>query len=45
MVLVTHRINILRHADRVLVLENGGIERFGPRDAVLSELLRPTKVA
>lgn len=44
-ILVTHRINILRHADRVLVLENGAVDRFGPRDGVLSELLRPTKVA
>jgi PrtD family type I secretion system ABC transporter len=44
-ILVTHRINILRHADRVLVLENGAVDKFGPRDAVLAELLRPTKVA
>ena len=44
-VLVTHRLNILRHADRVLVMENGGIERVGPRDAVLGELIRPARVA
>jgi PrtD family type I secretion system ABC transporter len=44
-VLVTHRLNILRHADRVLVMENGGIERVGPRDAVLGELMRPARVA
>jgi ABC-type protease/lipase transport system fused ATPase/permease subunit len=44
-VLVTHRLNILRHADRVLVMENGGIERVGPRDAILGELMRPARVA
>lgn len=44
-VLVTHRLNILRHADRILVMENGGIERVGPRDAILGELIRPARVA
>ena len=44
-VLVTHRLNILRHADRVLVLENGAVERLGPRDAVLGQLVRPARVA
>ena len=29
-VLVTHRLNILRHADRVMVIENGEVARFGP---------------
>ena len=29
-VLVTHRLNILRHADRILVLENGGVEPLRP---------------
>jgi ATP-binding cassette subfamily C protein/ATP-binding cassette subfamily C exporter for protease/lipase/ATP-binding cassette subfamily C protein EexD len=43
--LVTHRLNILRHADRILVVENGGVERFGARDAVLAELMRPARVA
>lgn len=44
-VLVTHRLNILRHADRVLVLENGAIERIGPRDEVLNQILRPARAA
>ena len=44
-VLVTHRLNILRHADRILVMENGGIERVGARDAILGELMRPARVA
>ena len=44
-VLVTHRLNILRHADRVMVIENGEVARFGPRDAILGELIRPARVA
>lgn len=44
-VLVTHRLSVLRLADRVLVLENGAAERLGPRDAVLAELLRPSRAA
>jgi PrtD family type I secretion system ABC transporter len=44
-VLVTHRLNILRHADRIIVVENGEVVRFGPRDAVLGDLMRPARVA
>ena len=44
-VLVTHRLNILRHADRIMVVENGEVARFGPRDAILGELIRPARVA
>ena len=40
-VLVTHRLNILRHADRIMVMENGGIERIGGRDTILGELDPP----
>ena len=44
-VLVTHRLNVLRHADRIVVMDRGGIERVGPRDAVLRNLVRPARVA
>ena len=44
-VLVTHRLNILRHADRIMVVENGDVVRFGPRETVLGELMRPARVA
>jgi PrtD family type I secretion system ABC transporter len=44
-VLVTHRLNVLRHADRIIVVENGEVARFGPRDAILGELMRPARVA
>ncbi len=43
--LVTHRLNILRHADRILVLDNGSIERIGPRETVLREIVHPAKAA
>ncbi|MGD9508861.1 MAG: type I secretion system permease/ATPase [Geminicoccaceae bacterium] len=44
-VLVTHRLNVLRHADRIIVVENGEVVRFGARDAILGELVRPARVA
>jgi ATP-binding cassette subfamily C exporter for protease/lipase len=36
--LITHRLNILGAADRVLSLRDGRIEHFGPRDGVLEVL-------
>jgi PrtD family type I secretion system ABC transporter len=44
-VVVNHRPNLLRHADQVLVLENGAVSRFGPRDEVLRSLIRPPRAA
>ena len=44
-ILVTHRLNVLRHADRIIVVENGDVVRFGPRDAILGELVRPARAA
>jgi ABC-type protease/lipase transport system fused ATPase/permease subunit len=40
-VIIAHRPNILRLADRVLVLRNGVVEKFGPRDEILSAVARP----
>jgi ATP-binding cassette subfamily C protein EexD len=40
-VVVTHRPNILTSMDKIMVLTNGVIERFGPRDEVLASLVRP----
>ena len=36
--LITHRLNILGAADRVLALRDGRIQHFGPRDGVLEVL-------
>jgi ATP-binding cassette subfamily C exporter for protease/lipase/ATP-binding cassette subfamily C protein EexD len=40
-IIVTHRPLLLAAVDKVLVLRDGQIERFGPRDAVLAQVLRP----
>lgn len=40
-VVVTHRPSILTGMDKILVLNNGNIERFGPREEVLAGLVRP----
>ena len=37
-VLVSHQMNLLRSADRVLVMHDGGVRMFGTRDEVLSAL-------
>lgn len=39
---ITHRMNLLAEADAILVLANGTIQTYGPRDAVM-ETLRPTR--
>ncbi|HEX6011849.1 MAG TPA: type I secretion system permease/ATPase [Geminicoccaceae bacterium] len=44
-VLITHRPQVLQRADKVLVLEDGMVSRFGPRDAVLPALFRPSRAA
>ena len=43
-VVVTHKPQILRHADRVLVLAEGAVKLFGDRDEVMSKIAGP-KVA
>lgn len=40
-IVVTHRPSILTGMDKILVLNGGTIERFGPREEVMSALLRP----
>jgi ABC-type protease/lipase transport system fused ATPase/permease subunit len=40
-VVVTHRPSILTGMDKILVLNNGTIERFGPREEVMASLVRP----
>ena len=43
LVLVSHRHNILRHVDRVLLLDRGQQQLLGPRDAVLQHLQDKTR--
>jgi ABC-type protease/lipase transport system fused ATPase/permease subunit len=37
---IAHRPNILRHADKVLVLRDGVMQTFGPRDEVIASVTR-----
>jgi PrtD family type I secretion system ABC transporter len=40
-ILITHRLNLVSVADKVLLMKGGQAEAFGPRDAVMSKLTRP----
>lgn len=42
---ITHRPNLLHHVDRIMVLREGLIQMFGPRDQVLAEFARPAAVS
>jgi ATP-binding cassette subfamily C protein EexD len=44
LILVSHRRSILKMADKILSLQQGRLHLFGPRDAVLKRLFRPTPV-
>ncbi len=37
-VMVTHRTNLVKHADKLLVLEGGRVKHYGPKDQVLAAL-------
>ena len=43
-VIISHKPSIFRAADRMLVLREGRIELFGPRDQVMNRLMKPTEV-
>ena len=43
-VLITHKVNILAAADKILVMQAGTVQGFGPRDEVLSRLVAPRVV-
>lgn len=42
---ITHRTSILAHLDRLLVMQNGGISMYGPRDQVMAELNKQAAAA
>lgn len=44
-VVVTHRVNVLQFADLMLVLQEGAVRLFGPRDEVLLALQRAAQPA
>lgn len=43
-VIVSHKVSVFRTADKVLVLRDGRQEAFGPRDQVLSRIIKPAEV-
>jgi PrtD family type I secretion system ABC transporter len=43
-IVITHRLWILRHVDKIMLLRNGCVEIFGPRDEVLAKIARPAPV-
>ena len=44
-VFIAHRVSLIARADKVLFLQDGAVELFGPRDEVLAKLTRPAAVA
>jgi ABC-type protease/lipase transport system fused ATPase/permease subunit len=44
LIIITHKINALAVADRILVLADGQVKSFGPRDEVLGKLVAPRVV-
>ena len=40
-VIISHKPSIFRAADKMLVLRDGRVELFGPRDQVMSRLMKP----
>ena len=45
LVVIAHRPSILRHVDKVLVLSEGAIQTFGPRDEVVPQVTGPGAIA
>ena len=43
-VIISHKPGVFRAADKMLVLRDGRVELFGPRDQVMSRLMKPAIV-
>ncbi len=43
-VLISHRPSVLKVVDKILVVKEGRVEAFGPRDEVLARFVRPKAV-
>lgn len=41
LVVISHRPGVFRSADKILVLREGRVEMFGPRDQVMARLVKP----
>jgi PrtD family type I secretion system ABC transporter len=40
-VVISHRMNILTGVDKIMLLTDGQVAQFGPRDQIISQLTRP----
>ena len=40
-VIVSHKANVFRTADKMMVLHNGRVEMYGPRDQVMARVVQP----
>jgi ABC-type protease/lipase transport system fused ATPase/permease subunit len=43
-VVIAHKPGIFRSADKLLVLREGRIDLFGPKDQVMARLMKPAQV-
>jgi ABC-type protease/lipase transport system fused ATPase/permease subunit len=43
-VIISHKPGVFRTADKMLVLRDGRVELFGPRDQVMARLVKPAEV-
>ena len=39
--LITHKINLLAIADKIMVMAGGAVQGYGPRDEIISQLMGP----
>lgn len=44
-IVISHRLNILTGVDKIMLLTDGQVAQFGPRDQVISQLTRPVPQA
>ena len=42
-VIISHKVGVFRAADKMLVLRDGRIDLFGPRDQVMARLVKPAQ--
>jgi PrtD family type I secretion system ABC transporter len=43
-VIISHKPSVFRPADKMLVLRDGRVEAFGPRDQVMARMMKPAEV-
>lgn len=43
-VIIAHKISVFRAADKLLMLRDGRMEQFGPRDQVMARITKPAEV-